>query len=160
MPLRYIKILLSMSVAAWGLIAGAVNLIYYNYRGVSVVMSMQGEDSIRAISIPALYAVGYAFIYLGKFATGFACAWGTYKLWAARTASPGEFHRAKTTTLFGCGIAMFMLFFGFVVIAGSYFNPGPDVSREVSLAFHQFALFYMGGIGLIALFISAREPDE
>ena len=61
--LRYIKILLSMSVAAWGIIAGAMNLIYYNHRGVSLVMSMQGEDSVRAISTPTLFAIGYAFIY-------------------------------------------------------------------------------------------------
>jgi len=158
--LRYIKILLSMSVAAWGIVAGTMNLVYYNHRGVSMVMSMQGEDSVRATSTPALFAIGYAFIYLGKFATGIACSLGTYQLWQARNASLAEFAKAKTATLVGCGIALFMLFFGFIVIAGSYFNPGPSVSRELPLAFHQFAVFYMTGIGIVALFISSREPEE
>ena len=158
MGIRLIKIVLSLSLALWGLIAGAMNLVDYE-NGVSYVfgvISIGGADSLRAINSPALAHLGYAFIYLGKFATGILCGMGTINLWTARHSEANDFNRAKSNTYLGCGIALFMLFFGFIVVAGSLFTPIEfDAGRTL---FHQYALFYAGFIGLIALYIGM--PDQ
>lgn len=157
--LRIIKILLSFSVAAWGIIAGAMNLLYYQpgTQAVSRVLAMGGEESIRSLSSPVFVHVGYAFIYISKFAVGVICAWGTYQMWIAYKGSAEQFSQAKSSALTGCGIALFMLFFGFIVLAGSFFSTGSP--SQAKLIYHHFTIIYMAGIGLIAFFIALPESS-
>ena len=157
MSLRYIKILLSLSVGVWGIIAGSMNLVYYDYGAVGAVMTLEGQESLRSISNEFVHNIGYAFIYIGKFATGIFCLLGTIDLWKFRNESTQAFNSAKSKTLTGCGIALFFLFFGFIVVAGSYFNPG--FPTELGRSYHQYTLFYIGSIGIIAMFISSVEPS-
>ena len=157
MLLRYIKISLSFSVAAWGLIAGTMNLIYYNLGPVAAVMTMEGQDSVRAVSSPILFTIGYAFIYLGKYATGILAALGTHHLWVSRS-DASHFNSAKSRVLAGCGAGIFTLFFGFYVMANSVFSSGGP--SELSSAYLSYALYYIGALGIIALFIAIPDSDH
>ncbi len=156
MILRNIKIALSASVAAWGILAGLMNLLYYSHAPVAAVMSVGGTDSMRVISNPAIYALGYAFIYVGKFMTaGFAIA-GTYTMWSNRNSE--KFNAAKSSTVAACGVGIFMLFFGFYVIAASLFSTGSPSPLEDS--YLAYALYQLGALGIIALYIAIPDPME
>ncbi len=159
MLIRLIKIALASALALWGLFTGAMNLIHYEdgLIGVRVVMGMPDIESIRAISIPLLHHFGYAFIYLGKLAMGGLCLAGALQLWTARGASASVFNRKKQFVIAGAGIGLFMLFFGFFVVAGGYFNPGGRAN--IYLVFHQFATFYMVAIGVVTWFVSMHDEE-
>jgi len=159
--MRIIKILLSLSVAVWAIAAGIMNLLEYHagVGAVAAVLTLEGKESIRAVSIPIAFHLGYAFIYLGKFISGFLCARGTFDLWKARTSPVSAFESAKKRTILGCGVAIFFLFFGFFAIAGAVFNPAVGPPSELSVSFHTFALYFIGAIGLISLYISGREIE-
>ena len=159
--MRMIKILLSFAVAAWGFATGIINLVEYHsgLGAVAAVLTLEGNESVRAITSPFVHHLAYAFIYLGKFTTGVLCLRGTLDLWQARSSSPDDFHSAKKRTVLGCGVAIFFLFFGFFVMAGAVFNPAVGPPSALSIGFHQFALFFIAAIGLISLYISAREIE-
>jgi predicted small integral membrane protein len=159
--MRMIKILLSLSVAVWAIAGGIMNLLQYQ-SGVGVVatvLTLEGNDSIRAVSFPIAFHLGYAFIYLGKFTAGFLCVLGTLDLWKARTSPVSAFESAKKRTVLGCGVAIFFLFFGFFAIAGTVFNPAVGPPSELREGFHRYALYFIGAIGLISLYISGREIE-
>lgn len=160
MSIRIMKVLLSLSVAVWGIAAGTMNLIDYG-SGVALVgavLTLEGSESIRAIHIPLAFHLGFAFIYLGKLVSGALCAWGAFDLWRSRRASAEIFDAAKSKTVLGCGVAIFMLFFGFVALAGTVFKSTVGPPSEFSNAFQQGALSYLAGVALISLYVSAREP--
>ncbi len=161
LALRYVKIFLSFSIAIWGIVAGIMNLIGYQsgVETVGWVLSLEGSQSIRSISIPILYHLGYAFIYIGKFAAGGVCAYGTVALWKARLASAQEFHVSKYYTIVGCGIALATFFFGFIAVAGTMFDLANNAPSGFALAYHQWATFYITSVGLIAAFIAIKEPN-
>jgi len=159
MYIRTIKILLSSALAVWGIAAGIGNLVMYQagIDTVATILMLEGQQSIRAIHSPIMHHLAYSFIYLGKFITGFLCAWGSFDLWKARSESIEIFDTAKSRTILGCGVALFMLFFGFIALAGAVFRPAFGPPSPLTLAYHQYTMFYMAGIGLISLYISARE---
>jgi len=158
--IRIVKVLLSLSVAIWGFAAGFMNLVSYEsgVKSVAYVLSIEGKESVRAISLPLIYHLGFAVIYLGKFATGFFCALGALDLWKSRHANVESFNAAKANTILGCGIGLFFLFFAFFAVAGAVFSPGEGPPSQLAIGFQSFALYYMGAIGLIALYISSAEP--
>ena len=53
---------------------------------------------------------------------------------------------------------MFMLFFGFVVISGSYFELWRDV-ETMGYEAHVYAFIYFGFIGILTLFISQEDTE-
>jgi len=156
MILRYIKIALSISVAAWGIIGGLMNFIYYSHAPVVAVMSVGGTESIRTISSPVIFAVGYAFIYLGKFATGALATCGSIGMWQTRNQT--FFNTAKTNTIAACGIGVFMIFFGFYVMAASFFSTGGPTPLEDS--YLAYSLYQLGALGIIALYISLPDGSD
>lgn len=165
MNLRILKILLVFSVAAWGIFNGIGNLMFYDewVKIVGYVMLVEntqynGEPSSRAITFPIFYVIAYAFIYLSKFATGIFCGWGAVDLWKVRSASAGTFNNAKSRFYFGCGVTFFMLIFGFLVMAGSFFATGGAPS-ELSQGFHSFVTVYMVCIGFALLFVAIPEQE-
>ena len=159
MYVRAIKILLSLALAVWGIAAGIGNLVMYQpgIDTVATILTLEGQQSMRAIHTPVVHHLAYSFIYLGKFITGVLCACGTYDLWKARVEPIEIFDRAKSRTILGCGVALFMLFFGFIALAGAVFRPTVGPPSPLTLAYHQYTMFYMAGIGLISLYISTRE---
>lgn len=155
MLLRHVKIGLSASVALWGLIGGSMNLIFYNLGPVAAVMTLEGQDSVRSVSSPIVFTLGYAFIYLGKFFAGILATLGTLQLWATR--KDNAFNRSKNRSLAGCGTGIFMLFFGFYVIANGVFSTGAPT--ELSTAYLSHALYHIGALGIIALFIAIPDSE-
>jgi predicted small integral membrane protein len=158
---KLVKVLLMASIALWGLIGGIANLMDYQggYGAVAYVFSMTGAKEApalwRAIDSPFLIHIGYAFIWVSKLATGLLCSICTVKLWHSRSSTASAFNASKTYGITGAGISMFMLFFGFVVVSGTYFELWRDAG--LGAVAHQFAFIYIGCIGIITLFIA--QPD-
>jgi predicted small integral membrane protein len=161
MSLRIIKILLVVSIAAWALINAIGNLMFYNYwlNVVGLVMAVENvpSEAGRAITSPLLHTIGYAFIYLPKFAAGIFCGWGAYDMWRVRNEPAEHFEKAKYRFYIGCGIAMIMLIFGFEVLAGAFFSPGGTPS-ELAKTFHSFVSVYLISIGVAFIFVATPEP--
>jgi len=159
--LRVIKILLILSVAVWGLVAAFGNVIDWNgtMGAVQAATSMSTFDpvpaSAHATSNPLIVLLGALFITLSKIASGILCLIGAGQMWTTRTSDTATFARAKTWALTGCGVAMFMLFAGFIVIAETWYElwRSPVMLDPVLGS----AFRYCGMIGVIALFVGARE---
>jgi len=159
--LRMTKIALILAVAAWGLVGGLLNVI--NWQGtlssVLAATSMStfdgGADSWQATSNSLLMWLGALFIAVSKAVSCGLCLAGAYRMWAARGADCAAFDGAKELALAGCGVALFMLFTGFIVAAESWFEMWrSEVLRVIAL---QSAFRYGGMIALIALFVAMPE---
>jgi predicted small integral membrane protein len=109
----------------------------------------------RATSNPAVVLLGAVLITLFKIATGVLCLLGAWQMWSARATDATTFAKAKTCALTGCGVAMFMLFAGWIVIAETWYElwRSPAMLEPVLGS----AFRYCGTIGVIALFVGARE---
>ena len=161
MMLRITKIALVLSIAMWALLGALGNIVDWagTTGAVAATTSMSTFDlvpaSTRATSNPLVVLLGALFITLLKISTGALCLFGAWKMWAARAADAAAFARAKTFALTGCGVAMFMLFAGWIVIAETWFElwRSPAMLEPVLGS----AFRYCGTIGVIALFVGARE---
>ena len=160
--LRNLKILLILSVAIWGLLGVFGNILDWGGTtgAVSVATSMStfdgGADDWRATSNPAIILAGALSIVLLKSFTAILCLTGAWRMWTARAADAAVFAKAKTYALAGCAVAIFMLFFGWIVIAETWFELWrSEAMREAAL---DAAFRYCGMIGVIALFVGM--PDE
>ena len=152
------------SIALWGLLSGIANLMAYGdgYSSVEFVLSMKGAKGApglwRAIENPIFIHIGFAFIWASKLATGLLCSFSTVHLWKNRNRKATVFNNAKTYGIAGAAISMFMLFFGFVVISGSYFELWRDV-ETMGYEAHVYAFIYFGFIGILTLFISQEDTE-
>ena len=159
--LRQTKILLILAVAGWGLVGALLNVLQWDgtLSSVAAAASMStfegGAESWQATANPAVIWLGAIFVAGSKMAAAGFCLLGAYRMWRARAASAHTFRAAKQAALAGCGIAVFMLFTGFIVIAESFFEMWrSEVLRAISL---ESAFRYAGLIGLIALFVALPE---
>lgn len=166
MSVRIIKILLVASVAAWGLLDGIGNIVVYDtwVKIVAFVLALEntmidGELSARAITNPVLPHIGYAFIYLSKITAGILCSVSAFKLWQARNETSEIFQDAKSHFYMGCGIVMFMLIFGFIVLKGTVFNTGLEPS-EFTMAVYNFVTLYLAMLVATLIYVSLPEPKK
>ena len=159
--LRIMKILLVLSVAAWAL-AGAFGNVD-DWEGtvgaVAATASMAtfegGPESWRAVDNRAVALAGAVFILSMKIIAGLLCLIGAQRMAAARGGDAAAFQAAKSLALTGCAVAVFMLFFGWIVIAETWFELWrSDVFRPLAL---DSAFRYAGLIGVIALFVNTRD---
>ena len=161
MMLRIIKILLILSIAAWALLGVMGNLVDWagTMGAVEAATSMATFDpaptSGRATTNGAVILLGAVFIVLLKIATGALCLFGAWQMWGARGRDAADFAKAKTYALAGCGVALFMLFAGWIVIAETWFEMWRSPVM-IDLALNS-AFRYAGMIGVMALFVGARE---
>ncbi len=159
--LRIIKILLVLSVAAWGLIGAMGDIVPWSatMAQVASVTSMTtfpgGAHSFQATTNPAVIFAGALFITLGKIVAALLCLVGAWRMTAARTGDAAAFAKAKTFALAGCAVAVFMLFAGFIVIAEGWFEMWR--SDAMSDAIGGGAFRYGGMIALISLMVGARD---
>lgn len=159
--IKLVKISLMASIALWGLIGGVTNLMDYygGYRSVAYVFSMTGASDVpglwRAIENPFLIHIGFAFIWISKLATGLLCSISTVQLWQNRNSTASDFNASKSYGIVGASISIFMLFFGFIVLSGSYFELWRDIN--LGAVAHQFAFIYLASMGIIVLLIA--QPD-
>ena len=161
--MRILKIVLILSVAAWGILGAFGNLTDWNgaVKAVSAVTSMAtirgGAESWQATSSQPLIFIGAAFIPLLKIVCGILCLMGANHMWRARAGTAQEFQLAKSYALSGCAVAIILLFAGWIVIAAVWFElwRSPTLGRSAL----DTAFRYGGFIALIALFVSARDDE-
>lgn len=159
--IRIVKIGLIITVVLWGFFGALGNILNWDEtRGaVAAVTSMVsfegGAQSWQATSSPVVIWLGALFIMLSKLSAGVLCVVGAGRMWQSRNGSAAEFSAAKRIALAGCGIAVIMLFGGFIVIAESWF----ELWRSESMSAVLSAVFrYAGMITLIAIFVAM--PDD
>ena len=159
--IRIVKIGLIVTVVLWGFFGALGNILHWDEtRGaVAAVTSMVsfegGAESWRATSNPAVIWLGALFIMLSKLTAAILCTIGASRMWASRNGSAADFSAAKGVALAGCGIAVIMLFGGFIVIAESWF----ELWRSESMSAVLTAAFrYAGMIALIGIFVAM--PDD
>ena len=159
--LRYVQILLVITVAMWSLLSAIDNLADWSgtTNGVTSVVSMSnyqgGPFRWRATHEPVVVIVGSVFITLSKAASGCLCLIGALQMWRARRQDTIGFTHAKCLALSGGAIAILLLFGGFVVIAEGWFQMWRSsimVSTVSSTAFRYGAM-----ITLISLFVAIRS---
>ena len=161
MTIRYIKVLLALSVGLWGLIGLVGNLAGLPdiYAAVQKITSMSGipEDvgppwrTTNAIVV----SLGVVAIVLGKLAAVLA-GFGGVVMFRNRGASAEDFRQSKKWAVAGAGLAFALMFLGFTVMAETAFFMffGPEAGAG-ALAFR-----YSASFALIALFLAQPEVDR
>ena len=158
---RIVKTGLISTVALWGFLGALGNILDWNQAlgAVAAVTSMAtfegGTESWQATRNPVIVWLGALFIMLSKLTAGGMCALGAARMWQSRGGDVADFNAAKAIALAGCGIAVIMLFGGFLVIAESWFElwRSQDTMRlALSDAFR-----YAGMIVLIAIFVAMTD---
>ena len=159
--LRYLQILLIITVAMWGLLSAIDNLADWSGTNdaVTSVASMStyqgGPFRWRATHDPVVVVVGSVFITLSKAASGCLCLLGALQMWRARRQDTVGFTHAKSLALSGGAVAILLFFGGFLVIAEGWFEMWRSslmVSTVSGAAFRYGAM-----ITLISLFVAIRS---
>ena len=159
--LRTVKVLLVIAVGIWGVIGALGNLGDWDgtVGAVKATTSMStwhdGGQDWRATTNPVVVHLGSAMIPAAKLLFGALCLTGAWRMWRAKSAGGLAFEGAKALALVGCGIALLMLFVGWIVIADTWFEVWrSDAMRDAALG---SAFRYAGFVGVIALFLAARD---
>lgn len=158
--IRIVKIALIITVVLWGFFGALGNILHWDEtRGaVAAVTSMVsfegGAESWQATSNPVVIWLGALFIMLSKLSAGILCALGAGRMWYSRNGSATDFAAAKRIALAGCGIAVIMLFGGFIVIAESWFELWRTESMSAVLT---AAVRYASMIALIGIFVATND---
>ncbi|WP_336986064.1 DUF2165 family protein [Altererythrobacter aquiaggeris] len=158
---RILKIALILSVAVWALLGVTGNITDWagTTGAVSATTSMAtfegAAEPWRATTSPAIVLGGAIFIVLGKALCSALCFTGAYRMWKARGLAAADFAASKKLALSGCGVAVLMLFSGWIIIAETWFELWRSYAlRDAALG---SAFRYAGIIGLIALLVGAAE---
>lgn len=160
--IRIVKIGLIITVVFWGFFGALGNVLHWDetLSSVTAVTSMVtyegGSESWQATSNPLVTWLGALFIMLSKLSAGILCMVGARRMWQSRNGSVTDFSAAKGTALAGCGIAVIMLFGGFIVIAESWFELWRSEAMGGVLS---AALRYGSMIALIAIFVAAPDSE-
>lgn len=158
--LKRVKSIMVLTVALWGFVGAIHNLVDWNgtIAAVTAVTSMVtidgGPDGWQATSNLFVIWAGALFILLSKILAGILCSVGGVKMWHANV-SDNAYHKAKNIALAGCGVALIMLFAGFIVVAESWFELWRSESMLGPVL--QSAFRYGGMIGIIALFVATKD---
>lgn len=157
---RKVKIGLVFTVFLWGLFGTLYNVTNWGETtgAVLAVISMTtfegGADSWQATSNPVMVWIGALFIVAAKLATAVLCGLGTWRMWQARRADRAAFAGAKQFAIAGCGVAVIMLFGGFIAIADSFYDLWRSADMRPVL---DAALRYGAMIALIGIFVGTTD---
>jgi predicted small integral membrane protein len=129
MLFRGVKIAFVAFVGAFGVLTGADNIIDYalNFEAVQHVLAM---DTIhrhsplmgRAITSPELQHIAYWIIIATEILYGALCLLGALRLCIAWRRDQKTFDAAKSLATLGIALGFALYFFGFLVIAGEWFQ--------------------------------------
>ena len=161
--IRQIKILLALSVALWGLLGGLGNLSNYS-DGIQSVESVLSKETLPESALPdgptnpnrVLVTLGFSFIWALKLIGGALCLLGAIRMWKLRESDVGDFADAKRWAVTGCGVLLFMLFFGFSLVAVGPFKL--YLSPLVTAV--ELAALFAAQIGVVMIFLNQRETDK
>ena len=161
--LRLTKIGLVLAVAAWGIFGALGNVLDWagTTGSVEAVSSMArfegGGDDWRATSSPLVVYGGAAFIVAFKSICALLCILGAIAMWQNRQADDGAFASSKRLAIAGCMVAVFGLFFGWIVIGEGWYEFWRDAGLDGLEGAGIAAFRYGGFIGLIAILISLDD---
>jgi predicted small integral membrane protein len=158
--IRHTKILLALAVALWGLLGAIGNLTNYE-QGMGSVHAVLSKETLPEGASPegpsdpgpVLVTLGFAFIWLSKLIGGALCLVGVVRMWASRNGDVADFAHAKRWAIAGCGVLLFMLFFGFNVVAVGPFKL--YLSPMISAV--ELAALFAAQIGIVMLFLNQKE---
>ena len=159
--IRYIKILMSASVALFCLMYALQNVWNLDAAGwfVSYTTGMEGHEAYPnhfgpAITAPALHSIMLWIIIALEITAGLLAAKGAFDLFKARNGSADEFNGAKTYAIAGCGVGILVWFGLFSAIAGAYFQIWQTEAGGGALA---NASMFSVQLGVIWLLISQKD---
>jgi len=159
--LKKVKSIMMLTVALWGLVGAHHNAVDWNgtLGAVGAVTSMAtiegGTSGWQATSNPFLIWGGAIFILMSKLVAAVLCGIGGMRMWLAKSSDNTAYYLARNMALAGCGVALIMLFGGFIVIAESWFELWRSESMLGPVL--QSSFRYGGMIGLIALFVASKD---
>ena len=164
--IRSLKILLTLFVAYWGLVGVMGNLLSLDitYQYVEMVTSFTGIPPKEGAEFPPwqttnpiVVSLGVLLIISGKIGAFIFGSLGAYKMIKAYKASAEVFAQAKQYAMFGCGLAVVMLFGGFIVIGETMFLmwANPDGASAAQSAWR-----YGGFMALIMIFLGQKESPN
>lgn len=158
--IRYLKSLLVVLVAVWGLIGLMGNLAKPEvaYEAVHSVTTMPAFEAGKAppwaTDNSVVIWLGVALIMAGKAAALLFCGWGAMAMLRTVRSDPVRFREAKRWAVLGCGLALASLFGGFIVIGEMFYLMFMDPGSEHAAA---AAFRYGGFIALIMIFVAQDE---
>lgn len=158
---RLVKVGLMATAAWWAISSGVYNVanLSESLTYIEAVTTMSlfegGADSWQATSSPIIIWAGLLFIFGGKVAAAIMCSMGTWRMWKTRSADRDTFVEARQIGLAGCGIAVIMLFGGFIGIAENVFDlwRAADVGGSIL----DGAYRYGAVMALIAILVGATD---
>lgn len=157
---RYTKILLALAVALWGLLGTLGNFAHY-HEGMESVKAVMSMDTLPETAVPEgpkepgalMVMLGYTFIWGLKLLGGALCLVGAVRMWATRNRDAVAFAHAKRWAIAGCGILLFMLFFGFSLVAAGLFL----LHLSPLILSVQLAALFAAQIGIVMIFLHQQE---
>jgi len=127
--IRYIKILMAVSVSLFCLIYALQNIWNLDAANwfVSYTTSMEGHDKYPshfgpAVTSSMLHTIMLWIIIALEITAGLLAGKGAIDLFKARGASADDFNGAKTYAIAGCGVGILVWFGLFSALGGAYFQ--------------------------------------
>lgn len=159
---RLTKIVMCLALAAFCLLVTFDNIIDFNanYEFVRHVLSMDttfpgNELRSRAITNPTLWQISYGLIIIAEGLAGALFLAGGVQMARAVRATGAAFDRSKSLAIAGGLMAFLVWFFGFMVVAGEWFDMWQSSTWNGQEAAFRF---YMAVLAVLILLV-LPDPD-
>jgi predicted small integral membrane protein len=160
--IRYSKIAMVLSLAAFALLVAFNNIVDYgsNFAFVQHVLSMNttfpGNRLIsRAILAPGAWHAAYWLIIAGEAAAGLCLLIGGVAMLMQRRADTARFDAAKKWTVIGATLGFLVWFFGFMVVGGEWFLMWQSETWNGQDAAFKFTMAILG----VLIYVSLPECE-
>lgn len=162
MHVRYSKIAVVLSLAAFALLVAFNNLVDYgsNFAFVQHVLAMDttfADNRLmgRAITEPAVWHFAYWFIIAAEGMAGACLLAGGLAMLKQRRASAARFETAKKWVVIGATLGFLVWFFGFMVVGGEWFLMWQSQTWNGQQGAFRF---YMAILGML-IYVSLPERE-
>lgn len=162
MYVRYSKITMVLSLAAFALLVAFNNLVDYgsNFAFVQHVLAMDTtfpDNRLlgRAINEPTLWHLAYWLIIVTEGTTGMCLLAGGMAMLKQRCASAACFESAKKWVVIGATLGFLIWFFGFMVVGGEWFLMWQSQTWNGQQGAFRFYMTILG----VLIYVSLPERD-